>query len=242
MGIEDFWGGSLAEVLMRSPGLSREARQRVGKWMWLTRDPDYRPLHRTRFVVVDTETSGLDVRKDALLSIGACVVHEGKVCLAESFYRELHQDRASPTNNILLHGIGREAQLAGEPEAEALSSFLEFAGKQPVVAFNAPFDAAFLSSALRKYLGVRYRPRWIDLAELPKAMYPADAQDCVTLDDWLARFSIVHLERHNALADAFSTAQLLLVMLKKAELEGYTNVRGLLRAQKNYHWQRRSKD
>ena len=46
------------------------------------------------------------------------------------------------------------------------------------------------------------------------------------------------LERHNALADAYCTAQLLMVMLKKAELEGYSNVRGLLRAQTNYHWQR----
>ncbi len=238
MGIEDFWGSTLDEVLRRSPTLSKDTRRRVGDWMRLAPDPTYRLMSRTRFVVLDTETTGLDVRKDTLLSIGACIVHEGRVCLGENFYRELRQDQASPTDNILVHGIGRGAQLAGEQEAEALSSFLEFAGKQPLVAFNAPFDSEFLSEAMRKYLGVRFKPTWVDLAQLPKAMYPADAQDCLTLDDWLARFSIVHLERHNALADAYCTAQLLLVMLHKAELEGYANVRGLLRAQANYHWQR----
>ena len=238
MGIEDFWGSTLDEVLRRSPRLSAQARRRVGNWMGLSPDKDYRPLSRTRFVVLDTETSGLDVRKDTLLSIGACIVYEGKVCIAENFYREIRQESASGTDNILLHGIGREAQLAGEQEAEALSSFLEFAGKQPLVAFNAPFDDQFLSTAMRKYLGVRFKPQWVDLAQLPKAMYPGDALECLTLDDWLERFSIVLLERHNALADAYCTAQLLLVMLKKAELEGYSNVRGLLRAQTNYHWQR----
>ena len=238
MGIEDFWGSSLDDVLRRSPTLSKDTRRRVGDWMSRSPDPTNRPLFRTRFVVLDTETTGLDVRKDTLLSIGACIVHEGKVCLAEQFYREIRPDHVSAADNILLHGIGREAQLAGEQEADALSSFLEFAGKQPLVAFSAPFDSEFLSAAMRKCLGVRFKPTWVDLAQLPKAMYPADAQDCLTFDDWLARFSIVHLERHNALADAYCTAQLLQVMLHRAEREGYSNVRGLLRAQANYHWQR----
>ena len=238
MGIGDTWGRTLDALLWRRPALSSAAHRRVEAWRRLPAEPASRRLARARFVVLDTETSGLNVRKDRLLSIGACIVGEGKVCLAENFYREIRQDTASPTNNILLHGIGREAQLAGEQEAEVLSSLLEFAGRMPLVAFNAPFDAEFLSTAMRRYLGVRFQPKWIDLAQLPKAMYPADALDRLTLDDWLARFDIVHLERHNALADAYCTAQLLLVMLHKARLEGYTNVRGLLRAQANYHWQR----
>ena len=238
MGIEDFWGGRLDGLLRRIPALSDGARQRVGDWMRLRADRNSTSLADACFVVVDTETSGLDTRKDRLLSIGACLVSGGKVDLAQDFYRELRQESASDTDNILLHGIGRDAQLAGEQGAEALSSFLAFAGRHPLVAFNAPFDHQFLSAAMRKHLGVRFKPQWIDLALLPKAMYPADALELRTLDDWLGRFAIVHLERHNALADAYCTAQLLMVMLEKAHREGYSNVRGLLRAQKNYHWQR----
>lgn len=238
MGLEDFWADTLDRLLRRSPMLGADARRRVADWMRLSNEKASVPLSKARFIVVDTETSGLDVRKDTLLSIGACIVSGGRVCIAENFYREIRQESVSGTDNILLHGIGQAAQLAGEQEAEALSSFLEFAGKHPFVAFNAPFDHQFLSAAMRKYLGVRFKPQWVDLAQLPKAMYPVDSLERLTLDDWLERFSIVHLERHNALADAYCTAQLLMVMLKKAEIEGYSNVRGLLRAQTNYHWQR----
>lgn len=238
MGIEDFWGARLSEVLSRN-ALSPAARERVGEWAWLSRDSLTVPLDKARIVVVDTETSGLDVRHDRLLSIGACVIAEGAIAVGESFYRELRQPSASPESNILLHGIGREAQLAGEAEADALSAFLAFARKSPVAAFNAPFDQEFLATALRNHLGVNFRPDWIDLCELPKAMYASDAAGLKTLDQWLDRFSIVHHERHNALADAYCTAQLLLVMMGKAALEGYRNLRGLLKAQRNYQWQRR---
>jgi DNA polymerase-3 subunit epsilon len=238
MGIEDFWGARLNEVLARGR-LSPEAHRRVGEWAWRPRDSTSTALARARIVVVDTETSGLDVRHDRLLSIGACVVSGGTVSIAESFYQELRQPSASQDANILVHGIGREAQLAGEPESEALSAFLAFAGKSPMAAFNAPFDHEFLARALRDHLGVNFRPDWIDLADLPKAMYPAEAATLRTLDDWLARFSIVHHERHNALADAYCTAQLLLVMMDKAERGGCRSVRALIRAQKNYQWQRR---
>jgi DNA polymerase III subunit epsilon len=239
MGLGDFLGSNLAEVLMYSPRMSPLAKRRVAEWSQLERDGLGEDFAHTSFVVVDTEASGLDVRRDRLLSIGACIVEGEGVSLGRSFYRELRQQTVSATDNILLHGIGGKAQLEGEIHAEALSAFLEFAGKRTLVAFNAPFDHVFLAGAMRRYLGVRFAPRWIDLAELPKAMFPADAEVHKTLDDWLRRFGIDDVDRHNALGDAYGTAQLFVVMLKKARHEGYGNARGLLRAQKNYHWQRR---
>jgi DNA polymerase-3 subunit epsilon len=234
----DTWRARLAKAMGRPP-LEAAARRRVDDWSWLSRERTSTPLARARIVVVDTETSGFDVRRDRLLSIGACVISEGTIAMGDGFYRELRQASASPESNILVHGIGQEAQLAGEEECDVLSDFLAFSRKSTMAAFNASFDHAFLSGAMRRRLGIAFRPRWIDLLELPKAMYPADAADLKTLDDWLVRFSIVHHERHNALADAYSTAQLLLVMMAKAELEGYTTIAGLLKAQRTYQWQRR---
>jgi DNA polymerase-3 subunit epsilon len=206
---------------------------------WLKRAALSLDFSEASFVVVDTETSGLDARHDRLLSIGACLVEGGCIRLDGGFYRELHQEVASGVDNILLHGIGATAQLAGEPHADALGAFLEFAGKRPLVAFNAPFDHAFLARDIRRHLGVRFAPTWIDAAELPKAIFPAEAQVEKTLDDWLTHLAILGLDRHNALADAYATAQFFIVMLAKARREGFSTVRGLLRAQRNYHWQRR---
>lgn len=206
---------------------------------WLRRASLSIDFGEASFVVVDTETSGLSVRRDRLLSIGACLVEGGCVRLDRAFYRELHQDVASGVDNILLHGIGARAQLDGEPQADALGAFLEFAGKRLLVAFNAPFDHAFLAHDMRRYLGIRFAPTWIDAAELAKAMFPGEAQEEKTLDDWLRRRSILGHDRHNALSDAYATAQFFIVMLKKARREGYSTARGLLRAQRNYHWQRK---
>ena len=65
------------------------------------------------------------------------------------------------------------------------------------------------------------------------------AKGLKTLDDWMGRFGIVHYERHNALADSLCTAQLFQVLLARAGQEGYSTVKDLLRAEKNYHWQRK---
>jgi DNA polymerase III subunit epsilon len=206
---------------------------------WLVRTTLSLDFADASFVVVDTETSGLDVHHDRLLSIGACLVEGSCIRLDRCFYRELHQEIASGVDNILLHGIGAQAQLGGEAHVVALRSFLDFAGKRPLVAFNAPFDHAFLARDVHKYLGKRFAPTWIDAAELPKALFPAEAQVEKTLDDWLHHLSIVDVERHNALGDAYATAQFFIVMLAKARREGYSTARGLLRAQRNYHWQRK---
>jgi DNA polymerase-3 subunit epsilon len=194
------------------------------------------PLAEATFVVLDTETSGLDTARDRLLSIGACVVSAGTLPLASSFYRVLRQERVSDDANILVHGIGGEAQLAGESQAEALTAFLAFAGDHPLVAFNAPFDHAFLAAAIRRQLGLAFRPDWIDLALLPAALYPPGSVDCRTLDDWLEHFSLAAPDRHNALGDAYSTAQLLLAMLAKARSDGITDLSALRSAQRHGRW------
>ncbi len=96
-----------------------------------------------------------------------------------------------------------------------------------------------LESAVLRHLGVKWRPAWIDAADLVKSMFPAEAMELRTLDDWMGRFGIVHYERHNALADALCTAQLFQILLARASREGYITVADLRRAERNFHWQRK---
>jgi DNA polymerase-3 subunit epsilon len=51
---------------------------------------------------------------------------------------------------------------------------------------------------------------WADLAYVTPALYPELARQCRSLDQWMVRFGIGNFARHNALADAVSTAELLL--------------------------------
>ena len=96
-----------------------------------------RPHDKARWVVLDVETTGLDMHRDHLLAIAAIAVRfEGdappRLSLADSFEAVLQHDSASTDkNNILLHGIGIAAQREGAPPREVLLAFEQWIGGSP---------------------------------------------------------------------------------------------------------------
>jgi DNA polymerase-3 subunit epsilon len=195
----------------------------TGWWTrWLGRDA--RPLRAARWVVVDCETAGLDPGRDALLAIAAVAVRGGAIALGESHAAILRQEVPSAAANILVHGIGGDAQRAGRAPEEALRAFAAFLGRDLAVAFHAPFDASALRRAAAGMHGLSMPARWLDLARLAPALFPGNARSAHALDDWLAAFGIEVEARHDALHDAFAAAQLLLVLLAEAERQGVRDV------------------
>lgn len=191
--------------------------------------------HTVRWVVVDCETSGLDVARDRLLQIGAVALQEGRIGIADAFSRLLRQDAPSGADNILVHGIGGDAQATGDEPARVLQEFIAYAGAGPLVAFHAPFDRAVLERAARAH-GLRWKRKWLDVAELLRVLYAARAKHCRNLDDWLQAFGIAHDSRHDALGDAFVTAQLMQVALQEGRRHGFTSVRDILSAAADRRW------
>jgi DNA polymerase III subunit epsilon len=187
------------------------------------------PLEAARWVVIDCETSGLDAARDRLLSVGAVAVREGRIDLAQAFEARVKQQAPSAADNILIHGIGGDAQLAGLPLPEVISSLDAYAGDAVPVAFHAPFDA----EVLRRH-GFRPRARWHDLARLAPALFPG--RKAKLLEDWLAEFAIPAHARHDALGDAFATAQLLLVVLAEARRQGVATLEALRSAEASGRW------
>lgn len=194
------------------------------------------PLRGARWVVVDCETSGLDAARDRLLSVGAVAVRGGRIALGESFSAVLRQEQASDPANILIHGIGGEAQRAGRPAGEALREFSAFLGEGLPVAFHAPFDDAVLRRAMSPQPGLEAPRDWLDLARLAPALFPGPERARRALDDWLAEFGIACPQRHDALADAYASAQLLLVLLAEAQRQGADTVERLRRLERSARW------
>ena len=179
---------------------------------WFERRPS---VDEARWVVLDVETSGLDIRSDRLLAIAAIGVHleagRPRVRVADSFEVVLRQqpDSATPDKaNILLHGIGVGAQVGGVDAAAALASFAAWAGTSPLVAFHAAFDRAMLDRACREQGRPLLPAAWLDLAPLAAVLHPEVRAEA--LDDWLAHFGIVCAVRHQVASDTLATAELLL--------------------------------
>ena len=202
----------LDRLLGRKPGLTPQQAQRLAAWQALPVPPQGRAFSESRYVVVDVESSGLNISRDRLIAIGAVAVANGRIQLDDSFEIVLQQARVSEKGNILIHGIGGTAQREGMPPADALLAFLEYLGKDPLVAFHVAFDESMISRAMRTFLGLEFRHAWVDLAYVAPALYPQLARRHRTLDDWMGLFRIGNYARHNALADALSTAELLLAL------------------------------
>ncbi|HLP98797.1 MAG TPA: 3'-5' exonuclease [Sideroxyarcus sp.] len=226
----------LARWFGSKPQLDEQQQRRLGAWQALPPADLKAPVAGSRCVVVDVETTGLNLMQDRLISIGAVAVVNGKIALGDSFYVVLQQQAASEKDNILLHGIGTSAQLKGEPPAEALLAFLEYLGKSPLVAFHATFDETMIKRALRDHLGLNFKHPWLDLAYVMPGLNPPLARKLRALDDWIGQFNIRIDARHNALADALATAQLLQVAHAQALTRNIADMAGLRDLEKNQRW------
>lgn len=216
--------------------LSAAQQQRLTAWQHLPKASSADKFNRSRCVVVDVETSGLNLMEDRLISIGAVSVVNGKISLGDSFYVVLQQATVSDKSNILLHGIGEAAQSAGVPAADALLDFLDFLGQDPLIAFHVTFDQTMIQRAMRTFLGFSFKHRWSDMAYVMPALNPAHASRYRSLDDWISHFNIQNEARHNALADALVTAQLFQIGLSQASKRNIPDFAGLYDLEKAQRW------
>ncbi len=217
------------------PGSAAEA---VARWKALPEYDGRRACTQGRWVVVDVESSGLDALHDSLIAVGALAVVDGAVDLADGFEVVLRQAVPSEAGNIEIHGIGGSEQTGGDDPAAALADFLAFVGKDPLVAFHAPFDAMMLRRAIRAHLGIDFRRPWLDLADVAPLAWPKYASRLSGLDDWLETFAIPVAFRHRAIADCLATAQLMLKVLPEAAGLGASTAGELIAVSGTSRWLR----
>ena len=154
------------------------ARLRAVRQGFLERPSLDEPIALARFVSLDLETTGPRMLTDNVISIGAVAVTERTVRHDDAFEAVLRQRYSSASDNILIHQIGGQAQLAGLDPVEALVSCLEFINDSRVVAFRAEFDATVFRREVRAQLGLRAWPRFIPR----RTDSGTDASDPITIE------------------------------------------------------------
>lgn len=168
-----------------------------------------------RQVVVDTETTGLEVSQGhRIIEIGAVEIIDRKLT-GRHFHRYVNPDRDIDDGAYEVHGISR-AFLADKPAfAEIADDFLAFVDGAELVIHNAPFDVAFLDAELALLKGparqVRELCRITDSLALARNKHPGQKN---SLDALCRRYQVDNSARelHGALLDAEILADVYLAM------------------------------
>lgn len=177
------------------------------------------PLAAVRFVVLDCEATGLDVRRHRIVSIGAVAISDCRIDLGDSF-EALLKVRYN-TAATLIHGITRNESRIGLAEPEALSGLLAYLRNAVIVGHHIGYDLSLIDAALQRHAGARLGNLSLDTGDLTRRLIAdgAFAERPVTdlsLDGLCSHFRILPYDRHTAAGDAFLTAQVLLRLLRIA--------------------------
>ena len=176
------------------------------------------PVSDLRFVMLDAETTGLDVLHDRILTLAIFEVQDGRMPLSRSASWLVRQPAAEINAAVAVHGILPADTAEGQPEAEVTAALLGRITGAVIVGHHIQFDALLLDAALRRHHGVRLRNPLIDTARM--AMSGIDAfrktgyanQRPPTLEELCAHTGLPVIARHTAEGDAFMTAQVFLLL------------------------------
>lgn len=179
-------------------------RHGAGPWAGLFAAPP-----KGEVVSLDLETTGLDTATDRILRLAAVPVRGGRVVLSERFERWVDPGRAFGIDSIRHHRILPGDVAAAEAERVVVEAFLRWLGPRPLLGYCIHFDIALLDRSVRVLTGFPLPSRRIDLAsvdyERQQRLQPETARHR-PLDDILAEAGVPSMQRHDALADATSTA------------------------------------
>lgn len=168
------------------------------------------------YLVVDTETTGLNANEHSLISIGWIVISGGKVKLnsAKHIYIK-SQDNVGDSATI--HHI-RDCQLEdGVCVQQAIEELLEISNHKALVFHHAPMDLSFLNKYIEPVHGAPLLTPTLDTLKIERIRNRnnpnAQSKGFYKLANCRERYGLSPHQGHNALTDAIATAELLLAQI-----------------------------
>jgi DNA polymerase-3 subunit epsilon len=164
------------------------------------------------FAVVDVENTGLDPRVHEVLSVGVVPVENGRAVLGGAYYETARPATGPEADSVVIHGIRPVDAAAGGPADEVGARLVERLRGRILVAHVARVERGFLGP----WLGpLGWRPEGVvDTDVLARLLILRGGGPLLrghvalgAAADW---FGLPEHERHHAMGDALTTAQLFL--------------------------------
>jgi DNA polymerase III subunit epsilon len=200
---------------MRLPGLrSRPISAAASAYKRARLPSPGTPWREARYAVVDLETTGLDPRRDEIVSFASIPIDSGRVVVGQARTGIIRPTRMPDAETIRIHGL-RRIDLADAPTLPELRDLiLESLSGRVLVAHAAWVEHGFLSAAL-KPVGIRLAEPVLDTAALARHVLAPEAlpdKGTVPLSDAARGLGLPVHSPHVAEGDALTTAQLFLAL------------------------------
>jgi DNA polymerase-3 subunit epsilon len=185
-------------------------------------------LEDARFVVLDTELTGLKLRKDSIVSIGALRMAGGRIFLGDYFYRIVNPRTSLTGSSVVIHEI-TPSEASECPDIKVfLPELVEYCRDCIIVGHVVSIDLGFINKELKSHFSASLRNpavdtlsiyRWLEAKKQNACAYHESRPENTTLRSISKKYGISGGKSHNAIEDAYLTAQLFQRLL--AELPEY---------------------
>lgn len=196
------------------------------------------PVEEARYVVFDTELTGLKPKKDSIVSIGAVTMSGSRIEAGNIYYRLVAPRTELTGRSVVVHGL-TPSEVSEWPAIDTLlPEFLDFCRDSVLVGHVVSIDLAFLNIEMKRLLGAPLANpavdtfgiyQWLRKKENNSCAYYGGEPDQATLYALAKQYDIAVDSAHNALSDAFITAQLFQRFLTMLPRMGVRTVGDLIR-------------
>ena len=170
-------------------------------------------------VCFDIETTGLNVKYEAITEIGAAILKDGKII--STFQTFVNPNRRLTPEIIGLTGITDEMLKDAPQPEQALRDFLDYVGDRPLAAHNAEFDIGFIRENCRK-VGLPFHPTYIDSLILAQNLLPE--LNHFKLDQVAERLKLPAFNHHRASDDGITVGYMLIPFFDMLRERGLSRI------------------
>jgi DNA polymerase-3 subunit epsilon len=169
-----------------------------------------------RFVVLSTETTGLSLHQDVILSMGSFAVINNSIHIADSFETILAQYKFFHDNGISNEfTVETKMKKLGEPEA--IQAFVEFIGNAVLVGHHIDFDVEMINAALERLGCGRLKNEALDIDVMYRKLHDLNNKQ-FSLEELCDIYKIPKSDRNSSSEDAYKIALLFLKLKSRLGL------------------------
>lgn len=170
-------------------------------------------VHEDELVVYDCETTGLNPKKDNIISIGAVKIKGNRILTDEAIHIYVEQNEQINHKSITIHQIRHCDLHSAIPANEAIERFLYYIGNRKLVGYYLEFDVAMVNKYTKELFGITLPNKKEEVSAIyydkKIATIPQGHID-LRFDTILNDLSLPKLSAHDALNDAIMTAMIYL--------------------------------